>query len=311
MTTRPCDGAGAAPSDTTPARDAGATAGGRGPTRPGPLCLFSKHLPSMRPGALARAIKSIGFEGVDLTVRPHGHVPPERVTEQLPAAVQDIRAEGLQVPLITTALVSADDPTARPILAAAGKLGVPLFKPGYFAYAFTDVRAELRQAGVRVRELADLGRQSGVQLAFHNHADCLGGSVWDAVSIVDPLDARWAGYYFDTRHAFAEGGQSGWKVAAHLVGPRVKAVSVKDFHWDRTAKGWEIRKVPLGQGMVDVTGILTILAQHGFLGPISLHLEHDIPGGDDAILEAAARDLAVLRKSLAAAYRTDTWNRTP
>jgi L-ribulose-5-phosphate 3-epimerase len=306
MTIRRRDVVGAAPLAAMSARGARAAAGGPAPrpARPGPICLFSKHLPAMRPGALARAIKGIGFEGVDLTVRPQGHVAPERVTEQLPAAVQDIRAEGLVVPLITTELVSADDPTARPILAAAGKLGVPLFKPGYFKYAFKDVRRELREAGARVRELAELGRRSRVQLGFHNHGDCLGGLVWDAATFIEPLDARWAGYYFDTRHAFAEGGQSGWKVAAHLVGPRVKAVSVKDFHWEKTSKGWEIKKVPLGQGMVDVAGILAILAQHGFSGPISLHLEYDIPGGDDAILAAAARDLAVLRKSLAAAYGT-------
>jgi sugar phosphate isomerase/epimerase len=272
------------------------------PARPGPICLFSKHLPGMKPAAMARALKAAGFEGVDLTVRPQGHVAPEQVAEQLPAAVRDIRAEGLAVPLITTELLSADDPTARPILTTAGKLAVPLFKPGYYRYAYQDVRRELREAGARLKGLAEVARRARVQLGFHNHGGYLGGVVWDAVTIVDPLDARWAGYYFDTRHAFAEGGQSGWKLAAHLVGSRVKAVSVKDFHWEKTAKGWDIKKVPLGQGMVDVTGIFTALAQHGFAGPISLHLEYDIPGGEGAVLEAAARDLAVLRKSLAEVY---------
>jgi sugar phosphate isomerase/epimerase len=271
-------------------------------TRPGPICFFSKFLPKMKPAQMARALKQIGYEGIDLTVRPQGHVAPEQVTEQLPAAVRDIRAEGLAIPLVTTELLSADEPTARPILATAGSLGVPLFKPGYYKYAYKDVRRELREAGARLRALADLARRSKVALGFHNHGGFLGGVVWDAVGIVDPLDPRWAGYYFDTRHAFAEGGQSGWKLAAHLVGPRVKAVSVKDFYWKKTARGWEIEKVPLGQGMVDVTGIFTVLAQHGFAGPISLHLEYDIPGGEGAVLEAAGRDLAVLRKSLAAAY---------
>jgi L-ribulose-5-phosphate 3-epimerase len=270
--------------------------------RPGPVCLFSKHLPKMQPGAMARAVKALGFEGIDLTVRPKGHVEPAAATEQLPAAVEAIRSEGLVVPLITTELLSAEDPTARPILAAAGKLGVPLFKPGYYKYAYKDVRRELREAGAKLRGLTDLGRRAHVQLGFHNHGDMLGGVVWDAVTIVDPLDARWAGYYFDTRHAFAEGGQSGWKLAAHLVGARVKAVSVKDFHWEKTGGKWTIRKVPLGQGMVDVAGIFTILAQYGFSGPISLHLEYDIEGGDDAVLKAAERDLAVLRKTLASVY---------
>jgi sugar phosphate isomerase/epimerase len=271
--------------------------------RPGPICLFSKHLPRMAPKDLARAVKGLGFAGVDLTVRPDGHVKPETVERDLPPAVNAIREEGLLVPLITTTLVSPADPTARPILAAAGKLGVPLFKPGYWKYAYEDVRRELRQAGADLRGLADIARRSKVELGFHNHGDCLGGPVWDAVSIIEKLDPRWVGYYFDTRHAFAEGGQSAWKVASHLVGPRVKAVSVKDFHWEKTSKGWGIKKVPLGQGMVDVAGIFAILAKHGFAGPISLHLEYSIEGGEAKVLEAAARDLAYLRGKLDEAYK--------
>ena len=273
------------------------------PGRPGPICLFSKHLPRMAPTDLAKAVKALGFGGVDLTVRPgDGHVKPETVERDLPPAIAAIREQGLVVPLITTTLVSASDPTARPILSSAGKLGVPLFKPGYWKYEYKDVRRELRQAGVALRALADLSKKSKVELGFHNHGDCLGGPVWDAASIVEGLDPRWAGYYFDTRHAFAEGGQSAWKVATHLVGPRVKAVSVKDFHWEKTNKGWTIKKVPLGQGMVDVAGIFTILAQHGFAGPISLHLEYAIEGGESKVLEAAERDLGYLRKKLDEVY---------
>jgi sugar phosphate isomerase/epimerase len=289
---------------------ASAATGGSGtkpagkPTRPGPICLFSKHLPTLQAKQLAQAVKSLGFTGVDLTVRPDGHVKPDTVARDLPPFIETIRAEGLAVPLVTTVLLSADDPTARPILATSGKLGVPLFKPGYYKYEYKDVRRELRQAGAQLKGLAALSKQHKVQLGFHNHGDCLGGPVWDAVSIVDPLDPKWTGYYLDTRHVFAEGGQSAWKAATHLVGPRVKAVSVKDFHWSKGAKGWEIAKVPLGQGMVDVAGVLGILAHHGFSGPISLHLEYKIEGGPDAVLKAAERDLAYLTKQIDSVYGT-------
>jgi len=36
----------------------------------GVLCLFSKHLPDMDARQVARAVKPLGFAGVDLTVRP-------------------------------------------------------------------------------------------------------------------------------------------------------------------------------------------------------------------------------------------------
>lgn len=277
-------------------------AAGKKAGRPGPICLFSKHLPKLAPKELARAVKGLGFGGVDLTVRPDGHVKPETVTADLPPAIAAIREAGLEVPLVTTVLTSVSDPSARPIVSTAASLQVPLFKPGYWKYEYKDVRRELAQAGADLRGLADLARRSKIALGFHNHGDCLGGPIWDAMSIVDKLDPRWAGYYLDTRHVFAEGGQSAWKAATHMVGPRVKAVSVKDFHWEKTDKGWTIKKVPLGQGMVDVAGIFAILAQHDFRGPISLHLEYTIEGGEDAVLKAAERDFAYLRKKLDEVY---------
>src|SRR5689334_4801339 len=106
----------------------------------GTLCLFSKHLPEMNWQQLAQAVKKLGFGGIDLTVRAKGHVLPARAAEDLPKAVAAIRAEELSVPMITTELTSASDPTAKPILQTAGKLQIPYCKPGYWKYQFVDVR---------------------------------------------------------------------------------------------------------------------------------------------------------------------------
>src|SRR5688572_6049503 len=80
----------------------------------GSLCFFSKHLPRMNGGELGRTLKAMGFDGVDLTVRPGGHVDPKRVTNDLPPLVDAIRHEGLTVPMISTELVSSTDPVAQP-----------------------------------------------------------------------------------------------------------------------------------------------------------------------------------------------------
>ena len=273
----------------------------------GPLCLFSKHLPMLEAQPLARALKSLGFAGIDLTVRPGGHVIPERAAEDLPRFLKTVRDEGVEVPMITTALVSASETTARPILATAGAHGVALFKPGYYRYAFTDVRKELADAATALRGLAELGARCGVALGFHNHAGYIGGPVWDVVPIIDALDPRWAGYYFDVRHAVVEGGDGGWRSALTAVAPRLKMIAVKDFFWEKGPKGWQQRSCPLGEGMVDWKAFYAALARSGFAGPVSLHLEYEIPGAtaaakQEATLAAAARDLAVLKAGLAEAY---------
>ena len=94
---------------------------------------------------LGRALKTLGFGGVDLTVRPKGHIEPARVAQDLPPFVDGIRQEGLAVPMITTDLTSDADPAARPTLETAAALKIPFFKPGYYRYAFVDVAERARR----------------------------------------------------------------------------------------------------------------------------------------------------------------------
>ena len=272
----------------------------------GTLCLFSKLLPDLPAGDLGRALAALGFGGVDLTVRPGGHVVPERAALDLPPFLAAVRAEGLEVPMITTGLLSAADPTARPILETAGRHQVRFFKPGYYRYAFVDVRKELESASADLRGLAALAAECGVQLGYHNHAGYLGGPVWDIARVIEALDPRWVGYYFDVRHAVVEGGDGGWRAVLNLIAPRLKMVAVKDFFWEKGPKGWEQRNCPLGQGMVDWKEFFSALARGGFHGPVSLHLEYEIPGPArlkrENSLAAAAQDLAFLKAGLARAY---------
>lgn len=271
------------------------------------LCFFSKHLPSMDWERLGQAVKGSGFGGVDLTVRPKGHVAPERVASDLPRAVDAIRRHGLSVPMITTALVSADDPAARPTLETAARLGIRLVKTGYYSYAYQDVRAELAAVVRQFNGLAALAASCGVTLGFHNHTGNAGASGWDAAAIVDPTDPRAAGYYFDAAHAVVEGGVGGWRAFTALAAGRLTMVAVKDFEWAKTERGWRPRWVPLGAGVVDWHRHFADLAAARFSGPISLHLEYldapaDVSTAERRTLEAAARDLAFLRAGLERAY---------
>jgi L-ribulose-5-phosphate 3-epimerase len=264
------------------------------------FCLFSKHLPELGWGDLGQAVKDAGFEGVDLTVRAGGHVLPERATDDLPRAIEAIKARGVQVPMITTELTSASAPVARPLLQAAAKSGVRFFKTGYWRYSSSpDVRAQVAETGKALEGLTALARECGIELGFHNHQAYIGAALWDIAPFMDRLDTRWAGYYFDPRHAVAEGGGGAWKAATHLVAPRLKMVAVKDCLWVKSPKGWLIENCPLGEGLVDWTFVGKALRDAQFAGPISLHLEYEIPSGTRNTLDAAKRDLAFARRFLA------------
>jgi sugar phosphate isomerase/epimerase len=281
----------------------------------GTFCLFSKAVPQLSWQELAQSAKRAGFGGIDLTVRPAGHVLPQRVVEDLPKAVEAIRGEGLEVPMITTELVAADDPTAVPILSTAGKHSIPFLKPGYAHYKFVDVRKELEEAGNQMRGLVALAQKFGVQVGYHNHSGYIGAQVWDVAQAIDTLDPKWAGYYFDLLHATVEGGGAGWKIAANLVMPRLKMLAAKDFYWEKKGTaGWQETVCPLGEGMCHYKEFMPMAAQGGFHGPISLHLEYQIPGVSDEqgiafsrekvgqVMAAAQRDLDTLKSLVREAY---------
>jgi sugar phosphate isomerase/epimerase len=264
------------------------------------FCLFSKHLPELGWPELAQAIKDAGFAGVDLTVRPQGHVLPERAAHDLPRALEAITSQGVKVPMITTELTSASSPFAKPILQAAARGGVKYFKTGYWRYSSSgDVRAELSATGDDLKGLAALAEECGIEMGFHNHAAYIGAALWDIAPAMDRLDPRWAGYYFDPRHAVAEGGAGAWKSATRLVLPRLKMLALKDCYWSKTPKGWIVENCPLGEGMVDWSWVSQSIRASGFSGPISVHLEYEIPAGTKHTLDAARRDLAIAKKFLA------------
>jgi sugar phosphate isomerase/epimerase len=75
-------------------------------------------------------------------------------------------------------------------------------------------------------------------------------------------------------------------------------VAIKDFYWEKRAGKWKMQMCPLGEGMVKWPEFFATLAAAGFQGPISMHVEYE-PVDEAAI----ARDFAVLRQQVGAAYR--------
>jgi sugar phosphate isomerase/epimerase len=282
-----------------PLAAAGTTATATAPGRP-MLCIFSKHMPKYGWAELGVKAKEAGFDGVDLTVRPGGHVAPERAAEDLPRAVEAIRKAGVEVPMITTGLISAADPAARPTLEAMKKAGVPLFKTGYWRYRRGVPSLKILEDTRKLfLELVDLSRAAGVTIGLHNHsADYVGCSVWDYRELLAGVDPKDAGYYYDPGHAVVEGGGHGWRVSLDLVSERLRMAAIKDFHWEKTEKGWRVRWRPLGEGMVQWGEFFKRFAEIRFTGPLSLHVEY--PGGEEP--QAIAADLAFMKNQVAAAY---------
>ncbi len=97
--------------------------------------LFSKHLQFLNYKDMAEAAAEIGFDGMDLTVRPKGHVLPERVADDLPLAVEAIRGAGLRPDLMASGINNAENDVNRQVLETASQQGVKLYRLSYLNFS--------------------------------------------------------------------------------------------------------------------------------------------------------------------------------
>jgi sugar phosphate isomerase/epimerase len=271
------------------------------------VCLFSKPLGGRPVAELPALLGDLRCSALDLTCRPGGHVLPERVADDLPRAHEELKAAGVRILMLTTAITDARKDHAEAIIRTAASLDIHFLKLGYYPYRdLGQIRATLREVRAKLSDLAALAREHRVQLGFHNHSGLLVGSpVWDLHGLLAELPPEAIGSYFDAAHATVEGGNGGWQIGLHLLAPRIIMLSVKDFFWESDGQGgWKDRWGPLGRGMVQWKKVLTHLKAARFTGPVSLHVEYvkPAPAGSDAekaVLAAISRDWSTAQALLA------------
>jgi L-ribulose-5-phosphate 3-epimerase len=236
---------------------------------------FAKPMQSLSYDATAALCAENGYGGIDFTVRPGGHVVPERVEEDLPRAVEAARKRGLQVQMITTAIVDPRDRYTEPTLKTAAKLGIKFYRLGSLDYdARTNPWETLQKIKPALKDLAAMNAQYGLHGAYQNHAGPrVGGPVVDLYELLRDLDPRWLGCQYDIRHATVEGGGA-WPVGFRLLAPWIKCTDFKDFKWEQAVGRATPRTVPAGEGIVDFERYFKLAADLKVRGPISIHFEY-------------------------------------
>jgi len=242
----------------------------------GPVHVFSKPLQWLDYNSLAEVLAEAGAEGIDFTVRPGGHVLPEKVKTDLPAAVAAARKMGLRVDMIVTAITDANEKYTEDILRTASEQGIKYYRMGYINYDDSlGVWGTLQKYKPIFKRLEELNRKYNIHGAYQNHYGTrIGGPVWDLYELLKDLDPRYIGCQYDVRHAVAEGGSS-WVNGLKLIAPWVKCTDIKDFKWSQDAKGrWAPESVPIGTGMVNFDEYFRIVKSYNIGGPVSIHLEY-------------------------------------
>lgn len=275
-----------------------------GRAKPGarPLfCLYSGCLAKIPYAQLPEIVRSMGYDGVDLTVMPGGHVDPSRYMVDLDRAFQTFQDAGMELPMVTTSFTSPSQPYGYAILYVSGELGARFCRLGTWPPSVTgDAGGQLAQMRAMMMrndlvQFSVTGLRCNITPLLANHAGSFPGrSIPEAEALLAGVAPAAFGYCFDPVQAVLEGNSAdAWEPALQAALPRLGAVALSDIALDPKP-----RACPLGEGVIDWKKFFAMLAAARFHGPVSMHRDYET----HSEVSAMAKDLAFARARLEEAW---------
>ena len=255
-----------------------------------PINFFTKPLDKYGNDFMIDTLKMGGVDGLDLTVRPKGSVLPEKVAEDLPVVAEMAKNNGLFLEMMVSNITSDETPYAKNVLKIAAQQGIKHYRMGYFRYNDDEKAKEtIAHAQTQIQSLIDINAQYGIQGGYQNHTgNYFGAPLWDLIGVLEKVASPWISSQFDIYHAYSEGYRS-WEVGMEIMASKIGSLAIKDFTWEINNGQAKIKKVPLGQGVVDLDGFFKNIKNMNITAPITLHIEYPL-------LEKYEENLSLIKK---------------
>ena len=256
------------------------------------LAIFAKPWKALPLPDLARHIKSLGFDLIELPVRPGFQVEPGNIERDLPTAVQLLGEHGIRV-LNATADMPLDD---ERLYAACAEAGIGLNRVmfwqrdmDYFA-AESEARRQL-DAALPYCEKYD------IQIGIQNHSGrFVPVNEMGMVHLIKDYDPRYVAAYWDPAHNALEGMNS--DSALDVLAARLCVVNLKNAYWRRVSgpeaqvAEWKTYWTSGAQGRASWVQVIAKLKAIGYDRPICFSAEYS----DEArVDELIVKDLAFAR----------------
>jgi len=245
--------------------------------------LFTKLFRGVSLDEAGAFTQQLGFDGVDLLVRPGHQLDPD-TADGIPDAVRRLEAIGLSVPMVTTDLTDPSRYPADKVLGNCTEAGVRLIRLGYWKYeperGYATIFEEARRHLDRLEEMA---RQHGVRVALQLHGGTIHSSGALAAKLLEGHDAMSVGAYPDPGNQVMQEGLEDWRLTFELLRPWLCCVGVKNGAWfgeridPAGQRRWRSDFLGIADGMVPWRDIIAYLAQSDFDGLVSFHSHYEIP----------------------------------
>jgi len=257
------------------------------------LTVFTKPWQQLSLGELAKFVKQMGFDGVELPVRPGYQVQPEGVSK-LAEAVKVFADHGLKIGSIA-------GPTDEPTIAACAEAGVPIIRICVQIPDSQDYLTSIAEAQRTWDALMPLLSRHGVTLGIQNHCGRFIANAMQLRHAIERYDPKHVCAVWDAAHNAIDGEVV--DLALDTVWSHLRMVNLKSARWQRVDRDeavaqWETFWTTGPDGMADWPWVIRELAQRGFTGDICLSAEYS---DEHAVDRLITEDVAFAKRLLAQA----------
>lgn len=238
---------------------------------------------------LGRFVKGLGFDGVELPVRPGYQVEPERMAQDLPAAARVLADCGVKV-------CSIAGPTDERAIAACAEAGVPIIRVCEHVDPKKGYRAVEREIQARYDALLPTLKEHGVTIGVQNHCDAFIANAMGLLHLVEKYDPRRVAAVWDVAHCALNGEDP--ELAADILWPHLGMVNLKNAFWMRKngpqaeVAEWQHYWTTGRQGLASWPRVAAELNQRHYEGVICLTAEYS---DESAVNRLIAEDIAFAR----------------
>ena len=256
--------------------------------------VFTKPWPDKSLPELAEFIKEMGFDGIELPVRPGFQVTPENMRDLLPVAVREFEKQELSILSVTG---TTDNAVSEDLIRVCGDCGIPLVRimarinpeKGYLP-----AESELRTLyGSMIPAL----ERHGVKIGVQNHHGYFIGSAIGLKHFLDPLESDRIGYVLDPAHCALAGEPE--DLALDIAWDRMMMINLKNG-FRRRVNGpeaddveWKVYWTDGTQGFASWKKIVDLLKKRSYAGTVCLHAEYSDP---NLVERLTRRDLNLARR---------------
>jgi len=241
---------------------------------------------------LGKLVSDLGFDGIELPVRPEYQVEPENVAKGLPEMAKQLADFGVKI-------YSVAGPNDETMIAACAEAGVPIIR------VMVSVKDEGYLAAVENAQreydtLMPLLEKHGVQLGVQNHCNNFVGSAIGLRHLMEKYDPKYVGAVWDAAHCAFDGELP--KLAIDIVWSHLSMVNLKNGIWKRTngpeaeVAAWTTYWTSGRQGLASWPKVVDELKKRDFSGIVCLTAEYS---DHDSVDRLIAEDIAFAKSLFA------------